>query len=341
MNRPGELKNRQKEVLRCIVAMYIDTATPVGSSQIIKKFRFNCSSATIRNEMADLEQAGFLKQPHTSAGRVPTDEGYRYFIDVLVSWDPLDSKEREKIRTQMSRAQENTALVLEEASKILGKGSNELGVVLTPWMTHGVFDRIDCVLLSERKVLLVVHVRNCIVKTFILEMDFDIKSKAVDQTRDLVNDRFSGWTVRKIQKEIPHLSQECSLEDKRLLRKISEGSTRFFDFSEPTEIHTCGTQNILCQPEFSDIGMLENILTLIEDRKTLINVFHYELENTKVIIGQENRDPRLQNMTVIATRYARGKDIGTLGVIGPTRMDYARILPLVDHIGQTMSELLS
>ena len=112
------MKDRQKEILRCIVAMYIETAAPVGSFQIVKKFRFNCSSATIRNEMAELEQNGFLRQPHTSAGRVPTDEGYRYFIDDLVALDPLDSKERDRIRTQMGRTQENTTLVLEEASRI-------------------------------------------------------------------------------------------------------------------------------------------------------------------------------------------------------------------------------
>lgn len=337
----SELKTRQKSVLRCIVQSYIETASPVGSNLLVKKHRLDCSPATIRNEMANLVAMGYIKQPHTSAGRVPTDEGYRFYVDCLMKRERLSPRERQEIRGRMEKARGDVSLILEEASRILGKISKELGVVFTPWVSWGIFDRLELIGLSQRKVLVVIHVRSRLVKTVILEVESDLEQGDLGKTAAVLNERFSGLTLEEIQRTISDRIRDVRRGNPALVRCVAESASDLFNFSEPLEVHTCGTQNILAQPEFSDVSMLERILTLIDDRRDLVHLFQRKVGETGVAIGRENKDKRLNSFTVIAACYRRGRDVGNLGVIGPTRMRYRKILPLVDYVARTMSQFLS
>ena len=336
-----EVNTRGENVLRLIVQSYIKTAKPVGSSHLVKRYRLKCSPATVRNEMANLESCGYIKQPHTSAGRVPTDRGYRCFINELMKAEPLTSEEKRKIIEEIEKAGGNVNRILEEASAILGRVSHELGVVLTPWMSWGIFDRLELVELTGRKILVVIHVRSRSVKTVILEVESELKRDDLRKATNILNERLSGLTLEEIRSTINQRIGDVYAVNIQLLRRLVNSASILFDFSEPTEVHTFGTQNILAQPEFSDATLLEQIFTLIGNKRHIIHLFHKKVKGTEVIIGQENENKRLSPFTVIVSSYRRGEDVGTLGVIGPTRMQYTRILPFMDFMSSTMSHYLS
>ncbi len=332
---------RHKHVLRFIVRSYIDTASPVGSKHLVQKYGMKYSSATVRNDMATLERIGFIKQPHTSAGRIPTDEGYKYYVKSLMKKEKLSVQEKEKIYKRMDQIGGDVNLILEEASKILGQISQELSIVVTPWISWGIFDRLELIKLNETKILVVIHVQNRIVKTVILTVESDLKISELDKVASILNERLNGLTLNEIQQTLRDRVKDIRDSNRLLLQKVIDSASDLFDFSEPFEVYTGGTQHIIFQPEFTDIHMLQSILSLIDNRKNLIRLFHRNATKTDVRIGQENEDKRLHSFTVITTSYQRGNDVGTLGIIGPTRMHYNRILPLIETMGAMMSQYLS
>ena len=320
---------------------YIETASPVGSSHLVKKYRLNYSPATVRSKMSSLEDSGYIMQPHTSAGRVPTDRGYRVYVDCLMKPGRLGTKEQEKIHQRMENSGGDINRLLVEVSMILGNISKELSVVLTPWISWGIFDRLELIQLTERKVLAVIHVQSRLVKTIILEVDSDVDQESLEKTTSELNERLNGLTLQEIQNSFGNRLQNVSRGDRNLIQHFAEDVTDIFDFSEPLEVHTCGTQNILMQPEFSDIRKMECILSLVDDRKSLAHLFRKNVKKTEVIIGREHKDNKLYSFAVVTACYNRGKDIGALGIIGPTRMPYSKILPLVDYTAKTMTQYLS
>jgi heat-inducible transcriptional repressor len=291
--------------------------------------------------MADLVEMEFIKQPHTSAGRIPTDKGYRYYVDDLMRHENLTLKEQESILRWMEDSGRDVNSMLNEVSKMLGKISKELSVVLTPWISWGIFDRLEFIELTEKKVLVVIHVRSRLVKTVIIEVDADLDQKILELTARVLNERLSGLNLEEIQNTINDRFLDVGRGNRKLIRYIVENASSIFDFSEPLEVHTCGTQNILMQPEFTDVSMMERVLSLIDNREQLVHLFRKKVNKTEVVIGQENKDEKLLSFAVVTACYKRGKDIGALGVIGPTRMPYRRILPLVDFTAKAMSHYLS
>lgn len=334
------LNTRQNNILSSIVRSYIDKASPVGSQHLVENYRLKCSPATIRNEMVRLEDMGYIQQPHTSAGRVPTDEGYKLYISELMQPEPLTPRDHEQIRGKIFEAGGNMNLILEEASRILGKVSDELGVVLTPWISWGIFDRLEFLKIADQKVLVVIHVCSRLVKTVILEVESDLEQDDLEKTADVLNERLSGLTLEEIQSSIDDRVRNTSRGNRMLMHRVVELASNLFDFSEPLDVHTCGTYNILSQPEFSNINMRESLLSLIDNKRRLIKLFHRKVDDVEIRVGLDNEDKGLHSFTVITARYSRGKDVGTLGVIGPTRMRYRRILPLMNFMTQTMCQHL-
>jgi heat-inducible transcriptional repressor len=290
--------------------------------------------------MADLEKMGYITHPHTSAGRVPTDSGYRIYVNTLMRHRKLLNEEKDSIRKRLERAEGDVHQLLQEASRILGHVTRELGVVLTPWLSWGILDSIEFIALSENKVLAVVRVRSRLVKTVVLEVKSALRQKDLKKAAQILNERLSGLTLDEVRST---LSDRLPVEVKSMepVSTMLERASDLFDFSEPLEVHTCGTQHILMQPEFADTDMLERILSLVDDRRKLIALFNKNIDKTDVSIGRENRDSHMRPFTVISTTYKRGKDVGTLGIIGPTRLQYGKILPLVEYISNVMSDNLS
>lgn len=335
------LGTRQKKLLRWIVQSYIDDAKPVGSKHLVERYRLNWSPATVRSEMVALEERGFVQQPHTSAGRIPTDTGYRFYVASLMKREALSGVEQDQIREKMENSGGNVSLVLEEASRILGRVSRELGIVLTPWISWGIFDRMELIRLAERKILAVIKVRSRLVKTVVIEIESDLADEDLERVSSVLNERLSGLTLEEIQRTIADRVKHAGQADPVMLRQVVDSAPQLFDFSEPLDVHTCGTQNIVSQPEFSDTNRLESILNLVDNKRQLIHLFHRKVDDTEVTIGCEHEDESLHDFSVITACYYRGKDVGTLGVIGPTRMRYGKIVSLIDFMADAMSSYLS
>lgn len=336
-----KLTQRQKEVLQWIVHHHIETALPVGSKYLGRNSSLGCSTATIRNEMVSLEKMGYIKQPHTSAGRIPTNQGYRLYVDLLMKIKPLKKDEYKRIKRPFEKHKGNVKLILEEASRILGEISSELAVVLTPWISWGIFDRLELIGLSHNKVLSVIHVRSRLVKTVIIEVTSELEHRELEKAASLINERLSGLTLEEIIYTIKERLNGIEIKNKDLLNTFLNSAPDLFNLAEPMDIHTCGTYNIVSQPEFSDSKLLGQILTLVDDRRDLIKLFNKKVNNTEIVIGEENNNDKLKCFTIIRSNYKKGKDVGTLGVIGPMRLRYNRILPLVDCVTETMSYYLS
>ena len=179
------------------------------------------------------------------------------------------------------------------------------------------------------------------VKTVILEITSDLSDADLEKVASVLNERLSGLTLEEIQRTIADRLKYVDRADPETLRLVVDSASDLFDFSEPLDVHTCGTQNIVSQPEFMDTHRLESILNLVDNKRELIHLFHRKVEETEVTIGSENPDGSLHDFSMITSCYHRGKDIGTLGVIGPTRMRYSKIVSLIDFMASTMSEYLS
>lgn len=336
-----DLTKRQKQLLRCLVLNFTEDAVPVGSDHLVKRFRLKYSSATVRNEMAALEDRGFIHQPHSSSGRVPTDLGYRHYVNNLMRRETLNPEYRQKIEGGFQDSSRNLEEILRGASHLLSSISNELAVVLTPWMCNWVFDRMEFLSLSDNKLLVVIRVQSRQTKTVVLEVESSLKQKDLDRSAEILNERLSGLRLDEIKNTISDRLRGVEDGNSDLLRKTVSTADTLFDFAEPLAVHTSGTQNMLRQPEFSDQEMMGRVLSLIEDRQELLEVMLDRNHNAQVSIGNENPTHRLSSFSVVKAAYSVGNEIGTIGVVGPVRMPYRRIVPLVEHMAATMSALLS
>lgn len=335
------LTKRQKILLRGIVQQFIETALPVGSDFLVKNCRVECSPATVRNEMLTLDELGYLQKTHASSGRIPTDEGYRFYVDCLMKCEPVSCVEVNHIRNGIQKANGNAFLILEEVTVLLSKISRELAIVMTPQISDSVFDRLELVELSRNKVLAVIHVCSRMVKTVVMEIQMELKSGDLENTCRLLNERLSGLTLEEIKRNIRSRMNNLMTEKGDLLRLLVESASSLFDFTGPIEIHTAGSQNIISQPEFSNKGMIEMMFTFLDDRKGLAKMVHAISDDPSVAIGHENLDDRLKSFSIVTSFYRLGRDMGVVGVIGPTRMRYQKIVPLVNRIAGTMTEFLS
>jgi heat-inducible transcriptional repressor len=332
---------RQKHLLRWIVHRYIGTAAPVGSDQLVRFCNLDCSPATVRNEMVCLEDMGFVKQPHASAGRVPTDRGYRFFVDSLMKKEGLDPKEEEQIEERVRAAGGNVPRLLESLSKVMGAYSEELALVITPCISQAVFDRLELIGLAESKVLMVVHLNDRRMRTVILQTREEAAEGELLRTASFVNERLSGLTLVDIQRNIGERLGHAPEGGRELVRRVAEAGKDGFHFPGAPEIHSSGAQHMLSQPEFSDPTLLRSILSFMEDRDGVMQVFSRKTRPVAVAIGAENQDERLHGFSVISARYLMGSENGVIGVIGPTRMRYGRILPLVSHMAATVTGYFS
>ena len=338
-----ELSERERLVLNLIVHNFIMTVGPVSSRLLCKKYNLGVSPATIRNVMMDLEEKGFITQPHVSAGRIPTDRGYRIYVDSLMRSERLSRKEKNIISQDLHKVSRDIDFILQKASQVLGKVSRQLGIVLVPHFYEGIFEKLELVPISETRTLLVITIRSGLVKTIMLELDFEISRENLETTARIINERLHGLRLREIKETIDKRLQDVSEGSPNLIHYFMESADEVFNFENWEDFYYGGTPNILQQPEFSDHHRLEALMEVLEDRRTILqilNCFSKEGEVT-VTIGEENKLEKMRSCSMITTVYRVGNMRGTLGVIGPTRMHYAKIVPLVDYMSSMLSEILS
>jgi heat-inducible transcriptional repressor len=338
-----DLNERERSVLRHVVHNYIQTAVPVGSRVLSKRFEEHLSPATIRNVMADLEESGYLSHPHTSAGRVPTDLGYRYYIDFLMELQQLSETERQTIETLIDQNIEAEEL-LRETSKLLGKISKQLSIVSSPHLSSGIFEKLELIPLSSAKLLVVISIRSGLVKTVMLEVDSELRRETLHQISQLLNERLSGLTFQQIRDTFAERVKDVQGEKSGLVRLFIESVELLFDDTKEREkVHISGTQNIIEQPEFEDPKNFRSIIELVENEEVIVHLLQKHEATDKdfvVTIGAENQEDKARDYSIVTATYNIDGVSGRVGIIGPKRMNYAKVIPLVDHVAKTIAQML-
>lgn len=338
----SELTNREKTILRCIIEDFIFTANPVGSRYISKKADISLSPATIRNVMSDLEDMNFLTHNHTSGGRVPTDKGYRYFVNELMDIEPLIGQEKDIIKTQVGEIDFSADEIYKEVSRILGRLTKEISVVSQPYLSEGVFEKLELVNLSSSKLLVVVSIQSGLVRTLLFDIESGISRDKLDRITGILNEKLSGLTLKEIRKTFLERIGELSGESKGIIKVFIDSIDKIFqDEKEGMTLYFGGTTEILSQPEFDDTSNYRNIIELTDDKDVVVHVLNNIPSGEKgfsVSIGAENKDDKLKNYSIVSTTYAAGDVKGKIALIGPKRMDYSKMISMLNFTSQVITE---
>lgn len=333
------LKERKNKVLHAVIHEYIKTGKPVGSSVLEKNYKFNLSPATLRNLMAELEKEGFLTHPHTSAGRIPTDEGYKAYVNSLVELQRLAVEEEEKIKKEYERKTKEIDSLLSQTSKILSGLSNYTGFITAPNSKTNLIRNIELVQLSSEQILVVLLTRSGIVKNKVINLSID--SENLYELKKFLNDKLRGLSLDEASKRI--VIEVQKYQDKQQdLFKLAEYISNAID-SIKDDIYMAGTSNVLGLPDFNDFESARSLVKLNEDRERLIEIIgeNFKDSDVKVQIGGQGKIADLKDLSVITTSYSYGnKIVGVLGIIGPKRMEYERMMALVKSVSQVVNGLL-
>ena len=337
-NELPQLADRQRELLRAVIREYIATAEPVASATLVRRYRLDVSTATVRNELAWLEDAGLLTHPHTSAGRVPTDLGYRYFIESLMPSPYLRPEEQVTVSHQFQQALSNTAEWLQVAASILARLTSEAAIVTPPATVSATLRHIEAVPISERRVLLVVVLEGGAVEQQLVELRDPVTPDQLRSLSTRLTARLAGSDAAKVRT----IAAEEQGTDAQILLAVSR-VLGAYDAERTSDVVYDGVQNILAQPEFAASGRIRDMLGLLEDRTRIVEILPPMLraDEVHVAIGSEHQVEPLRGCSLIVGRYgATGEVVGYVGVFGPTRMDYARTIGAVRYVGSLMSNVV-
>ena len=335
-----ELDSRARDVLREIIMQHVATGEAISSRSLAKSGRFTLSPASLRNVMADLEDHGYLQQPHTSAGRVPTDRGYRFFIDHLMRSRSLSPREREAIDDQVKHANEIDE-VLGLASRLLSNMSDQVGVVFMPNLLHLSVRSMDFVLVAENKIMCIMVGTNGVVVNKVIETLHSFTREELEKISRYITIEFSGMTLDVIRRRLIRMTEEeRTINDTMMQKTISLGIEAVNDVAPVEhELYVEGTTSMLMKPEFSDPASLRKTMLALQERQKLIELLNTCLtaDGLQILIGSETDFTQVHNFSLVARRYGSHAPLGMVGIIGPMRMEYARMAPLVDYLSRALS----
>jgi heat-inducible transcriptional repressor len=334
------LADRQREILRAVIREFIATAQPVASGALVRRYRLPVSAATVRNELAGLEELGLLTHPHTSAGRIPTDLGYRFFIESLMPDPALQPEEQLTVSHQFQQAQRDSAEWLRLAASTLARLTAEASIVTPPAGARSALKHVDIVPIHERRVLIVAVLDGGAVRQLLVDVAQPVGTEELRSLGRRLTDTLAGSGSAAVagQAEVEHgPAQEIVRALARLLAETERARAR--------DVYSDGIQNILAQPEFggSDPQRLREMVALLEDRTRLAELLPPDIGEGEVhvAIGRENRAEPLLDCSLVFGRYGGANGIvGYVGIVGPRRMDYARSIGAVSFIGRLMTDLV-
>jgi heat-inducible transcriptional repressor len=345
-DRESALTQRAQEVLRLIVQEHVRSGEPVGSRHVAQLHPESISAATVRHLMGQLTQLGLLTQPHTSAGRVPTDAGYRYVVDeVLTRGRRLPKRDARRIESLLLSSGEIEHL-LSRASRLLAEMTRQVGVALAPDLEHTVLEHVEFVRIASHRVVAIFVSSSGLVTHRVIDSDEELSQEELDALSSRLRGQLSGRTLPEVRSRM----LAALREDHRTARKLGQlALDSVAAFLEPpyavhtTELFVEGTSSLLDAPEFSDVDRLREVLRAIEERTKLLRLLDDCLlsQGVQVLIGSETRDPDLAPMSLVTSSYTTGSERGLVGIVGPRRMEYARAVALVDHFARTISRALT
>lgn len=340
----ADLSDRKKEVLKAVISDYIFTAEPVSSHAIIDRYLRNLSSATIRNVMADLEEMGFLYQPHKSAGRVPTDKAFRVYVDHLVELKSLPRQEMEEIRRVCNSPGHEASDLVKDASRLLSTISHHTGLALAPKLADTTLKHIEFVRLRGNQALVVLVSQTGVVQNKLIGLDGELKQSELDRISSYLNEIFTGLTLTEMKARlIEEMRNEKNLYDRLLKKALRLGEEVLGTANtDEKEVFIEGRASFFEYPEFLDVERMKEIFRAFEEKSRIVELLDKSMKagGIHIYIGCETGSSEFNGCSLITATYGiQGNILGSIGVIGPTRMDYSRIIPLVDYTAKFVGKM--
>lgn len=335
------LSDREKQILANLITYYVKSADPVGSRAITKEFKMGISSATVRNTLADLEELGLVEQPHTSAGRVPTDMGYRVYVDYLLTPKVLTQEEKDFIKGGLLKEGRGIKEILGQTCKILGEITQQLGVSMSPRFEAGLLKRVELIPVSEGRIMAVIVVKSGLARSVILELEVTVAEPELREVERVLNERLVGLSLGEIRSSISERLADVSGRG-RLLKLLVDSKERIWTDQPADGIQVAGLASLMVQPEFADVDKVSSLVRMLEDGSVLSQFLSESKQAGLVItIGHENKFAEIINCSLVTSSYKVGNVSGTIGVVGPTRMRYNRLASVVEYTARTITDVLA
>ncbi|CEN79608.1 heat-inducible transcriptional repressor HrcA [Paraclostridium sordellii] len=337
-----ELNERKLNILKAIVKDYIDTAEAVGSRTLSKKYELGISAATIRNEMADLEEMGYLIQPHTSSGRIPSDKGYKLYVDSLMKEYELNTVEKHLIEESINKNMNYMNNLIHETSKLISKLTNYTTIAVTKNVSNlQNIKHIQLVGLDEKSIVLIIVTEKGEIKNTTISTNTYIDQAKLNLISDKLTRKLAGKNICEIDEEFLNYIKYEIAENSLIIDKLVE-SLNFGIEKNETSISLSGATNIFNFPEFSDVVRAKTFLTMLEEKDNISNMLKskgIQKENLNIIIGSDNQCEVAQDCSIITATYNIDKDVvGKISLIGPTRMDYAKVYSILNYMGLLLNK---
>ena len=330
-----ELDKRKKKLLQAIGEEYIETAEPVSSNNLVKELE--CSSATIRNEMAELEKTGFIEKPHTSAGRVPSQKGYRYYVDELIRDDKLSRKEMELIKDRLETKVNDLEDLTKIATTTLSEITHYTTISIGPQVEKHTIVDIKFVLLGTRVLMAVILTDSGIIRESIIKFDEDISQEQANDLTTLFKSKLVGKPLEHLDTPLEDYIMSEMKTGINIIRKIIEEINKMI---EENQFYLDGANNVVDMPEFKKVDVAKDFLNVLDAKDLVADVLHTGMaEDIKIYIGTETEKEELKNFSIVTFNHLlKGKDIGTIGIIGPTRMDYSKVISVMKYISKKLND---
>lgn len=340
---PASLDKRKAYILATVVYEYIATAEPVGSQTLTQKYQLGVSSATVRNEMAELEAGGYLVQPHTSAGRIPSDAGYRTYVDQLMQPEELAVDDRRRIRDELHDASRQLDDIIDSTTRLLGRLSNNLAFITKPHQETQTFRHVQLIWLTPRTGVAIVVTSLGVASQSLFELSEELHADDLTRFSNALNARFENRPLGELSDaDVTALAREIGAHED--LRGAVLSALQSARSNEQPTIASAGAQNLLDQPEFQDLRKLRSILRIVEEQKTLYQIVAAAMsaDAPSVKIGRELGNEELADLSVVTVPYRFGPHaLGMLSILGPRRMPYGRLVALASGTAESLSERLS
>jgi heat-inducible transcriptional repressor len=334
---------REEEILKAVILDYLDSGEPVGSRRLSKRYELNLSSATIRNIMSDLDDQGYLFQPHTSAGRVPTQRGFRYYVDTILKVCDLTPPEKREIKARLEPGAKEIPRLLQKASRILANVSGHIALVGAPKPNTVILKHIDFLKLRPGLNLVIFVTEGGIVQNRLLEAEEELSQGELDKYANYLNELLKDLPLPQVRKRIMEELKKDKIKFDRLLSKALAISRKAFQEDPEDELYVEGTQHLFKYPEFADLQIMEQLFQALQEKSTLLKLLDQSLhaQGVQIFIGSETHFKSMESLSLITTSYRKASyPLGTLGVIGPMRMDYAKVIPIVDFTAKMISSVM-
>ena len=338
-----ELSERKKKILRAVVESYVQTAEPVGSKAILELAELNVSSATIRNELADLTEQGYLEQPHTSAGRIPSAKGYRLYVNELMEEQRLSIEETRQINDALHLKMKELDKVIDQAGRMVSQLTNYPAFALAGGARRTTIRRFDLIMVDVNSFIVVVMTDSNVVKNKLIRLPADLSEPQLQLLTTLLNSSFVGKTLDELTPELMRVAEHAAGSSYGLISLVVSFAMEVLEDIENSPVYTAGTSHILDHPEYQDVGKAQKLMNYLSEDQSLVQSLAIPAmggDNTRILIGPENVADELKDTSVVLASYDIGDGLrGVIGVVGPTRMDYGKVAAKLSYVADGLSKL--